>query len=75
MKLLIKTKQNNDKTKQNKMVTQVYRRFAETLTEMECFKTQTEHDASLNLKIYLLQVLRHGEQVTVASRRRWHIQA
>ena len=30
--------------------------MAETLTEMECFKTQTEHDASLNLKIYLLQV-------------------
>ena len=30
--------------------------MAEKLTEMECFKTQTEHDASLNLKIYLLQV-------------------
>jgi anoctamin-1 len=34
----------------------IYRSMAEKLTEMECFRTQSEHDASLNLKIYLLQV-------------------
>merc|ERR1719334_50167 len=41
----------------------IYRRMAEKLTEMECFKTQTEHDASLNLKIYLLQFVNYYSSI------------